>query len=82
MKKATEKLYNMYAKDIVNDVRQNIGAEYDDDSKDEDILKMSKDEILERVLEWNGLVGFKGSVKYWVSTIFGVDLVDCEKYED
>lgn len=64
----------MYPDAIMEAVRQNLGLEKNDTSMDDTIMKMSKDEVLDRVGTWNNLIGFGPSVRSWVEGIWGVDL--------
>ena len=65
---------NKYFDSIMEDVRQNLGLEADDTSKDDEISEMSRDEILDRVCEWNGLIGYGSTVREWVENIWVNDL--------
>lgn len=64
----------MYPEYIMEYVRQNMGLKKDDKSKDEEILKMRKREIIDRVCHWNGLIGYGGQVKGWIEDIYGIEL--------
>lgn len=61
---------------IMEAVRQNLGLEADDISMDDEIAEMSKDEILSRVCNWNGLLNYGCTVREWVVDIWGIDLDD------
>jgi len=65
---------NRYYTRIIGDVRQNLGLEPTDSSEDERIMKMSHDEILDRVLNWNGIIGYGGDIRRWVENIYDVKL--------
>lgn len=65
---------NKYSEWIMEDVRQNLGLEADDVSRDNDINEMSKDEIFERILEWDGLIGYLETIKGWITEIYNVKL--------
>lgn len=63
-----------YPDDIMKAVRQNLNLGPDDESQDDYIMKMSKDEVLNRVAQWNNLLGFGPTIRRWVESIWGVDL--------
>ena len=68
-----------YFSDIMEAVRQNLGLEFDDTSKDDEISEMSRDEILDRVCEWNGLIGYGSQIREWIEDIWGIDLDEYDK---
>ena len=47
-----------------------------DESKDDEIAEMSKEEVLDRVCNWNGLIGYGSTIKQWIEDIYGVNLED------
>jgi hypothetical protein len=63
-----------YSEEIMEAVRENIGLEAYDESRDGTIMRMGKEEILDRVLEWNGLIGYGDTVKSWIENIYGIKL--------
>lgn len=65
-----------YPPQIMRDVRQNYGLEPNDTSRDQMILEMSKDEILDRVTTWNGLIGYGDTIKRWVQDVYDIKLPD------
>lgn len=65
-----------YSNEIMNCVRQNLGLEKDDTSKDDYINNMSKSEVLNRVATWNGLIRYGETIKGWVKDIYNVELED------
>lgn len=67
---------NKYFDCIMEDVRQNLGLEPDDTSKDDEINEMSRDEILDRVCEWHGLIHYGDTIREWIENIWGIDLDD------
>lgn len=67
-----------YPNAIMEAVRQNLGLEETDESMDDEIEEMSKEEVLERVCSWNGLLGYGSTIKQWVGDIYSVIL---EVYE-
>ena len=64
----------MYPDEIMNYVRQNMGLEKWDNSKDEIIFKMSKNEVFDKVCEWNGLFGYSETLRQWLKDIYGIKL--------
>lgn len=68
-----------YPDDIMESVRQALGLEESDESKDHEIAEMSRSEVFDHVLAWNGIIGYAEEVKQWINDVFNVDL---ENYED
>lgn len=64
----------MYPEYIMKNVRQNLGLEENDTSMDKDIEVMSRKEVLERSLQWLGIIGYANRIISMVSDIYGVDL--------
>lgn len=49
--------------DVLGAVRQNLGAEdEDDDSKDDQIAAMTPMEVFDRYLNWEGIIGYSASI--------------------
>lgn len=65
---------NQYSEDVMECVRQRLGLEKYDTSKDEEINQLSSDEVLEHVCNWNGLVGYAYMIKSWIKDIYKIDL--------
>lgn len=63
-----------YPDEVMEAIRQNLDLESDDTSMDKKIMKMSKDEIFDRLLTWNGLIGYEGTIREWVNDVYGVEL--------
>lgn len=61
-------------KKIIGDVRENLGLEREDTSKDDKIDSMSPNEIFRRWCGWNGVVDYSGIFREAVSSIYGVDV--------
>ncbi len=69
-------MQKQYSDFIMGAVRQNIGLEEDDTSRDAEIMEMSGEEIVDRYLTWNGIIGY---------TSYIIDVVSqaiYEAYED
>lgn len=65
-----------YSDFIMRAVRQNMGLEEDDTSGDAEIYEMDGEEIVDRYLTWNGIIGY---------TSYIIDVVSqaiYEAYED
>jgi hypothetical protein len=60
--------------EILGYVRQNLGIEKDDTSKDDLINEMDNAEILDRVATWNNLIRYGGTIIDWVERVFDVQL--------
>lgn len=69
-------MQKQYSDFIMRAVRQNIGLEEDDTSRDAEIMEMDGEEIVDRYLTWNGIIGY---------TSYVIDVVSqaiYEAYED
>lgn len=67
---------------IVEAVRQNLGLDYSDDSKDDEINQMNPDEVLESYWAWNGIIGYADQMKESVADIYGIDFETREFYQE
>ena len=47
-----------YSDFIMRAVRQSLGLDEDDTSRDEEIMEMAGAEIVDRYLTWNGIIGY------------------------
>ena len=63
-----------YPENILRLVRQNLDLEPTDTSMDEEINAMSRNEIFNRVCEWEGLIGYGRVIHEWIKDIYSVDL--------
>ena len=63
-----------YPENILRLVRQNLNLEPTDTSSDEDIQSMSREEVLERVCRWEGLIGYSETIREWIKDIYGINL--------
>lgn len=73
---------NKYLDSIMEAVRQNLGLEADDTSKDDEINEMTRQEVLDRVCKWNGLIGYADTIREWIEDIWGVDLDNVAERHD
>lgn len=69
-KKNTERI----GKYIINDVREYIGVEPDDTSKDDEINRMSLSEIFHKWCDWNGYINGSEKFKRVIGNIYGIDI--------
>ncbi len=69
-KKNTDRIDN----DILNNVRENLGVESDDKSRDDEINMMSPSELFKRWCEWNGLINYSKEIKRVMGNIYGIDI--------
>lgn len=63
-----------YPEYIMSYVRQNMGLDSDDTSKDDFINSMNKKDVFDRVLNWNGIIGYAGQINSWIEEIYGIEL--------
>ncbi len=71
---STQPVVPKYLHHVMGRVRQHIGLDEFDTSKDAEINEMSHDAVLDHVLEWEGIIGYGGAIRGWVKTIYGVSL--------
>lgn len=70
---------HVYSNTVMGYVRQNLDLEADDDSKDMEIAQMSRNEVFDRVLEWNGFIRYGSTIRSWVEGVYGVNLSKVRK---
>jgi len=63
-----------YPEYILKKLRQRQGLIESDKSHDDQLNKMSPDEVFEECLEWEGLINYHYILKNWTKDIYGVDL--------
>ena len=63
-----------YPENILRLVRQNLDLEPTDTSMDDEINNMSRNEVLNRVCEWEGLIAYGKVIHEWIKDIYSVDL--------
>ena len=51
-------MQKQYSDFIMRAVRQSLGLDEDDTSRDEEIMEMAGAEIVDRYLTWNGIIGY------------------------
>lgn len=68
-----------YPENIMRMVRGNLDLELDDKIRDGEIEAMSKQEMFNRVCNWDGLIGYGDAIIKWINQIYGVDLNKMEE---
>ena len=71
-------LEDRYGKQIAGYLRQRRELEEDDPSQDDDIMLMSKSEVLDEVCNWDGLINYSSTIKRWINNIYNIDLDEQE----
>jgi len=64
----------MYPDYIMQKVRQHLGLESYDTSRDSEINGMSHNAIFDHCLEWEGIIGYGYQITGWITEIYGVQL--------
>ena len=64
----------MYPDYIMEKVRQHLGLESYDTSRDNEINMMSHSSVFQHCLEWEGIIGYDLAILDWVKEIYGVTL--------
>jgi hypothetical protein len=64
---------------VLEDVREGMGLEATDDSRDDEINSMSRAEVFKRYLEWNGIIGYASDIKRAIEDIYDVQLKEEER---
>lgn len=70
----TEQLLQKYPEHLVNKVRQNLDLEKGDTSMDDTILNFTRSTFLNRVLLWEGFIGYGTTIREWVGDVYGIEL--------
>ena len=65
---------NKYPEYIMEMLRQRLGLEEDDTSRDAEINSYSSNKAFEEVLVWEGFIGYARHIKMWIADIYGIDL--------
>lgn len=65
---------NKYPEYIMGILRQRLGLEFDDTSRDAEILTYSHNEVFDEVCEWEGLLFYSHKIRRWISDIYGIEL--------
>ncbi len=64
----------VYPDYIMQKVRQHLGLEYYDTSRDAEINDMAHNDVFYHCLEWEGIIGYDLTIRGWVVDIYGVTL--------
>lgn len=59
-------------------IRQNLGLDEDDESKDDEIMQMSREEVFRRYMTWHGIIGYESEIKEIIEEIYRVELIEEE----
>ena len=59
---------------IMEKVRQRLGLEPYDTSRDDEINRMSHDSVFDHCLTWEGIIGYGYTIKGWVESIYDITL--------
>jgi len=62
--------------DILSAIRQNLGYKPNFEPIDGQICMMSKREMFERFMTWNGIIGYEDKIINAIEDIYGVCLED------
>lgn len=65
---------NKYFDSVMEAVRGNLGLDFNDESMDEEINSMTRQEVFDRVCDWHGLINYGDTLREWVENIWGIDL--------
>ena len=65
---------NKYPEHIMRTLRQRLGIEPNDTSEDAEINTYSPSEAFEGMLHWEGIIGYTETIKYWIESIYGIDI--------
>lgn len=76
LKERLEKHEGKYPEYIFEIVRQNLGYNKFDNSRDGEIEAMSKSEVFNRVCNWNCFINGSNTLKSWITDIYKVELSD------
>ena len=77
----TQPVVPKYLNYIMDKVRQHLGLEEGDTSRDAEINNMSPDTVFGHVLEWEGIIGYNYTIPGWIKDIYGVDLSLAEGFK-
>ena len=61
---------------IMKRLRQNLGLKPNDASKDKEIDIMSPGEVVDQVLEWEGIIGYSILITNLIFDVYGFDKED------
>lgn len=67
-----------YSENVMQRIRQSLGCTIDDTSRDEEIKSMSRDELFDKCMQWEGIIGYNYLIKLFVEDIYKVRLEDTD----
>ena len=70
---------NKYSHYIMGNIRQVLGLEPTDTSRDEEIINMSRKEIIEKYLLWEGIINFTEEILSVIEEVYDVYLEEEEE---
>ena len=65
-----------YSERVMQNVRENMGLEPDNTSRDKDIESLGRHEVFDIFLVWEGIIGYTNKIKDAISDIYNVNLID------
>lgn len=74
MKKMKKLNTERLPKNILGDIRQSLGVNKDDTSKDDQINKMSNNELLKNFFIWHGFISYEYKIKNAIEKIYEIEL--------
>ena len=63
-------MQKQYSNYLMRSVRQSMGIDEDDTSRDDAIMEMDSYELLDRFLEWEGIIGYTQKIVNILKEIF------------
>jgi hypothetical protein len=70
----TEQLQEKYPSYIISKLRDRFGDNENDVRIDNEILSLSRNEVFDEVLEWEGIIAYTEMNKDLISDIYGIGL--------
>lgn len=65
-----------FSESVMSRCRQRLDLEPSDTSCDADIISMSKRDLLDECLQWEGIIGYRDLILIWIQDIYNVELKD------
>ena len=65
---------NKYPEYIMAILRQRLGLEPDDTSRDNELATYSQNEVFDEVCNYEGLIFYGHRIRRWISDIYGIEL--------
>ena len=63
-------MQKQYSNYLMRSIRQSMGLDEDDTSRDDAIMEMDSYELLDRFLEWEGIIGYTQKIINILKEIF------------